>query len=444
MRQPTALPDPGPAPAIVRGPVRSPAEDSAARHFMAALRGLATRPDEPVSLSVSVPFCSVRCLCCEREVSTAPPLEVLDRYVDGLIDESRNLVERLGSGRDLQQLHLGGGSANELGEAHWIRLLDALGRGWRLPADAEMSVECDPRRASAAQIRLLRDLGCGQITFGVFDLDPLVQQAIGRRHSPALIDDVCETARRSGIETVTLELMIGLPQQTPARWRATLDRLVLLAPDRVTLVRYRHRPAQAPDQCALDTSCLPDETGCRALLALAAEVLCGAGYRWIGTGQFVIDTDEWVAAAEQGRLRRGLISCTTAPPAPTLGLGAGALGEIDGHLFRNETSIPAWHHAVNSGRIAVTEARLSSALQARRRQAIDRLMFGLELPADLAADGLEDSYQRLARHADSGLVRVLDDRIVVTAEGRLALEALCGELDEPASPDPGAQPCRTA
>ncbi|WP_158219618.1 coproporphyrinogen-III oxidase family protein [Ideonella sp. A 288] len=406
---------------------------------MGALRSLAARADEPVALSVSVPFCSVRCLCCDRDLSTAPPREVLDRYVDGLIDESRNLVDRLGSGRDVQQLHLGGGSANELGEAHWIRLFDALGRGWRLPADAEMSVECDPRRASAAQIRLLRDLGCGLISFGVFDLDPLVQQAIGRRHSPALIDDVCETARRSGIEIVTLELMIGLPQQTPARWRATLDRLVRLAPDRVTLVRYRHRPGQAPDPCALDASSLPGEDGCRALLALAAEVLCGAGYHWIGTGHFVIDTDAWVAAAEQGQLRRGLISCTPAPPPATLGLGAGALGEIDGHLFRNEASIPAWHHAVNSGRLAVAEARLGSAQEARRRQAIDRLMFGLELPAEMVADGLEHAYQRLARHAGSGLVQVLDDRIVVTAEGRLALEALCGELDASAWPGDEAQ-----
>jgi oxygen-independent coproporphyrinogen-3 oxidase len=321
------------------------------------------------------------------------------------------------------------------------RLVQAVRDAWRLPADAEMSIDCDPRRVGWMQMQLLRSLGFSRVTFGVLDLDPRVQQAIGRRHSVALIDDVCEVARSCGIEYLNLELMIGLPHQCVASWRDTLRRLVAMAPDRITLGCYRHRPHLAPGQYAIDVDALPEEDECRALVALTAELLGGAGYAWIGANQFVLETDELAVAHSQGRLRHSRICYTTTPPSPLLAQGVAAVGEIDGHVYTNSASMAGWRQAVRAGRSAAVRTLPMTPWRAQVRAAQQQLMCHLELPRTMLRDALQPALPWLAQHQQAGLLRALEDRIVVTDAGRLALPQLCAELDElplqQADPRPG-------
>lgn len=333
---------------------------SAAAEFDSALRAMGRRPEQGLCLCVDVPFCAARCLCCARPVQVAKDIEAIDDYVAGLVEEARLLAARVGSGRDLLQLHLGGGSANELGEAQVVRLLAALQESWRLPADAEMSLACDPRRTGPFQFDWLAALGFRQVTFGVLDLDPVVQRAIGRLQSAALVDDACRAAREASFDVVALHLTLGLPHQTEARWIATLRQVVEIAPDRIVLGCYRHRPSEAPVQHAIDAQALPETDECTRLGALTARVLGDAGYRALGADEFVLDTDELTVALEQRRLRRNLIDYTGAPPAPVLGLGAGARSEIDGSRFVNESRLPLWREAVGAGRLATGDCRLSA------------------------------------------------------------------------------------
>ena len=395
-----------------------------------ALQALAQRPDESISLALALPFCAAHCLCCDRDIRAAQPEEVIGDYVDGLIEETRALSERIGAGRDLLQLHLGGGSASELDDAQLVRLVHAVRDAWRVPADAEMSIDCDPRRVGWMQMQLLHDLGFSRVNFGVLDLDPQVQRAIGRHHSAALVGDVCEVARSCSVESINLGLMVGLPHQCVASWRDTLRRVVAMAPDRVTLACYRHRPQHAPGHYAIDADALPDDEECRALVALTAEVLRGTGYCWIGADQFVLDADELALAQSQGRLRRSLITYTATPPSALLAHGVAAVGEIDGQVFSNTASMSAWRQTVRAGRSAVVQAQPLTPWRAQLRQAQQRLLCSLELPQSLLRDGLQPAYARLARHAQSGWVQVMDDRLVVTEAGRLALPMLCAELDE--------------
>lgn len=412
----------GPRPDEVAEPER------VAEQYTRALESLAARPLEPLALTMTVPFCAAHCLCCDRDIRAAQPQAVIDDYVEGLLQQFQDTASRLGGDREVLQWHLGGGTLTELDDAALSRLVRAVQARWRVPADAELSIECDPRRIGRAQLQRLRGLGFRQIHFGVLDLDAQVQQAIGRCHSAALIDDACDLARGCGFETIGLELMVGLPLQDETRWRATLERIVAIAPDRVTLVRYRHRPRQAPAQCAIDAEQLPDGRTCSALADLAAARLREAGYRWLGANCFVLENDELCGAASQGRLRRNLIGYTGMPRSALLGLGAGAVTDVDGHLFWNLRE-PLWRDALRTGRLPVARARRATEQGQRRRQAAELLLCTLELPAQWAHGGLEAAYADLARHEADGLVHVLEDRIVVTDAGRHLLPQLCAELD---------------
>lgn len=407
---------------------------SARALYEAALRGLAERPDEPIAVSARVPFCAAHCFCCDRDIRAAQPDEVIDDYVAGLVEEIREVSQAIGGRREVLQFHLGGGTASELTGSQLARLVQAMQLEWRMPADIDMSCECDPRRVSQTMFEVLRGLGFRRVSLGVLDLDANVQQAIGRRQSAALIDDVCELARSAGIEYINLDLMIGLPRQTMASWCATVDRLIAMGPERIRLARYRHQPWHAPAQVAIDTESLPTPALMAELARASAEMLRNAGYRWIGADQFVLEHDELSRAMDDGRLRRSLISYTAAPATPMIGLGVGAVGEIDGAMFWNDGSQAAWRNALRHLRLPVSQARPATPGSVQRRAAVERLLCTLELAAADAV-GLEDGYGRLAARETDGLVRVLDDRIVVTEAGRHALHALCTDLDEP-----GAQP----
>lgn len=433
-----ALPE---APLLQPMPVHTPG--SAAAHYQRALQGLAQQPERPLALSVRLPFCAARCLCCERVVHVAQPTAVLDAYVSALVDEIDAVAHIVGGSRDMLQVHLGGGTANELNESQLARLVTGLQRHWRLPADAEATADCDPRRVGEFQLRLLRGLGFRRLNFGVLDLDADVQRAIGRQQSVALVDDVCDLARQCGIDYVNLELMLGLPHQTAASWQLTLQRVLAMAPDRLRVSRYRHRPMLAPAQRALDRHAMPTPQECDALSELTVQVLCGAGYRWIGAEQFVLENDELAQAFDTARLRRSLIAYTATESTALLGFGVGAVGDIDGDLFWNAPALSDWCLDLHAGRLPVARARLSDQHEQRRRAAVELLLCRHELPAAQVQGGLESAYQGLARREADGLVQVQADRIVLTARGRHALHLLCGEFGtapDAAAAQPGVFP----
>lgn len=418
-RRSTAVPAGLPAPGLAAGP---------AALQQSLLADLATDAEAMIGLSIALPFCAVHCLCCERDVRAGQPPEVLQAHVQHLVHEIALLAGQIGTGHELMQLHLGGGSANLLPDDALAQLVHALRRHWRMPGDAELSIECDPRRTSWSQMALLHALGFGEVRFGVLDLAPAVQHAIGRLHSRALIDDACSVARESGIDRVHLDLMIGLPHQTPTSWQATLRQVIAMAPARISLRRYRHRPWRVPGQCTIDAHDLPDAAAVRDLLALSAEALGAVGYRWLGAELFVLEDDPLSLAADDGSLGAGLQGHTAWPALPLLGLGQGAVSDLAGCLLWNQARPEAWRAQVAGGRLPLDQAWHADRRARRRREAATHLLCHQQLPACLLDGDLAPIYAALAEAAPPDSLRQLPDRLVLTAPGRLDLPQLCARV----------------
>lgn len=392
------------------------------------LADLAADADTMIGLGLSLPFCAMHCLCCERDIQAGRPPELLLSYAQHLGHEIGLLAAQIGNRHELMQLHLGGGSANLLPPAALAQLMHVLRGAWRIPDDAELTIECDPRRTGAGQMDLLRGLGFSEVLFGVFDLAPAVQRAIGRLQSAALLDDACAVARDSGIARVHLELMVGLPEQTTAGWHHTLQQVIAMAPARISLRRYRHRPGLAPGQCTIDAHALPDAAAVRDLVALSAEDLGAVGYRWLGAELFVLEDDPLSLAADDGGLGVGMHGHTAWPAMPTLGLGRGAASDVDGSLLWNQPRPEAWMADVAGGRLPLAQAWRADRRARRRRAAAAHLLCQQQLPADLLDDDLAPVYAALAAQAPPGSLHHLPDRLVLTAAGRLHLPQLCAAV----------------
>jgi oxygen-independent coproporphyrinogen-3 oxidase len=164
-------------------------------------------------------------------------------------------------------------------------------------ATAHTSIEADPRLGAAERLDRLRALAFRRVSFGVQDLDPRVQHAIGRAQPPDMVRHMVEAARAAGFSSIRLDLIYGLPEQTAQSFGRTLDAVVEVAPDRVVCFGYAHLPEMHPYQRALGRYEVPDCQERFALNRLTVERLTEAGHTSIGLDHFALPHDALSRAA---------------------------------------------------------------------------------------------------------------------------------------------------
>lgn len=397
--------------------------------YRAALERLADRPAEGMSLYVHLPFCALRCLYCGCNAIVTRRQSRVNDYIGLLAKEAQLVTGILGRSRAVAQLHLGGGTPNFLSDEQLRTLTGALEDHFDLVWGDEASIEADPRLVTGSQLDTLRDLGFARISFGVQDTDRSVQEGIGRVQSAALVSDVVWRAREAGFQGINLDIMYGLPGQTPETFARTLDDVIALSPERIACFGYAHVPWLRPHQRALDEGALPDAVGRLVLFRMAVERLEAAGYRWIGLDHFARPTDPLAKAFDQGRLHRNFMGYTTLGLPHQVALGMSGIGDVAGAYAQNDADLGSWGEAISLGHFPIVKGHLLTEDDHLRGAAIRELMCTLRLPAHHGMGPLAEAYRRVAAHERDGLVRAAADGLHVTRLGRFLLRSLCHELD---------------
>jgi oxygen-independent coproporphyrinogen III oxidase len=299
----------------------------------------------PISLYVHVPCSYGSCFDCGGNGSLGREPARSEHYVARLLQELRLIAPLFDMRREVFQLHLGGGTAHFLGPTQLSRLLVGLAGGFRLSraTERDFSIALDPRRVREGDIALLARLGFNRVSLGVLDFDLRVQQAVNRLQSVGETLAVIEACRRNGVRSVSVDLVYGLPLQTPDGFARTLDIVVAAQPERVVLRAHR-QVAQA------------DLSGPEARLTLlqqAVDRLGVAGYRHIGMGLFALAEDDLARAQETGGLHRNFIGYTTYSGCDLVGLGAGAISHIGSSLSQNHPEISGWEAALAQNQLPV-------------------------------------------------------------------------------------------
>jgi oxygen-independent coproporphyrinogen-3 oxidase len=386
---------------------------------------------DPIAVYVHLPFCVERCWYCGCNATVTPRQEVQRAYVDRLERELAMVGSALGGRRVARQIHWGGGTPNYLPAEQIDRLLDLLGRHFELASDAELSIEIDPRVSSPAQLEFLRQAGFQRISFGVQDLDPGVQAAMGRVQPEAILRELHAAGRGLDFHSINFDLVYGLPRQTADTFRRTLDAVVELGPDRIACFGYAHVPWARANQRRIDAGLLPGRHERFALFRLAVETLTAAGYHWIGLDHFARPADELSVALAEGRLRRNFMGYLPDPAPHLLAFGTSGIGDVAGRFVQNDPALGRYQRGIDAGRLPVVKGhRLSPDDQVRRR-AIECLMCTLELPYALFPPPVSagDPLEPFRPFADEGFIAFGRDRLRVTPLGRYFLRNLCMVLD---------------
>ncbi|MEM1190189.1 MAG: radical SAM protein [Pseudomonadota bacterium] len=385
--------------------------------------------DQRLSLYVHIPFCPSRCLTCDHQTSVSHDGRQIDRYLDSLEREIGLITAHLGNGPELQQLHLGGGTPNYLSDVQLVRLIDIIERSFTLCDDTETSLEVNAHRASLSQLSLLHGLGFRSLNLELRDLDPNVQEALGRRQSFNVVRDVVENARRVGFERISTDLVYGLPRQNVASIRATIDKLIGLEPDRISCFTYSRRPDSFQHQCAVDYRQLPSLGDKVAIFSRIVDGLEEAGYEWVGLDCFARSNDPITEAHKSGELHRNWIGYTNKSGRNLLGLGSSATTDLSTICVRNHPSIETWRETLERGELPVSSGMRLTPERRSLRHALSDLMCNLHhgnaAPFE-SVDG-DDATSPLHALQEDGFVEVGADGIAITETGRYALHQLWGD-----------------
>ena len=275
----------------------------------------------PLSIYVHLPFCREMCRFCGCNVVATHDRSRADSYLDLLEKEVALVTKHLPRRREVSQLHWGGGTPTFLDSKQLTRCHEILARSFHFTPDAELAIEIDPAITTKAQIETLAGLGFNRISMGVQDFDAKVQEVVGRIQGEKETADLVEAARRNGFKGVNLDLIYGLPYQTPETWHDTLQRILAIHPDRLAVFGFAYVPWAKPHQKLLPQEALPKTEQRVELFLAAAEAFTGAGYRLIGLDHFALESDELARAQREGYLTRNFQGYTVRPATDTMAFG---------------------------------------------------------------------------------------------------------------------------
>lgn len=362
-----------------------------------------------LGLYVHIPFCSSICSYCNfnRGLFEAG---LKDRYVAALEREIRTSPH---AGAAADTIFFGGGTPSLLDPVEIGRLVRACRDSFELAADAEVTLETNPETSSAARMERFRDAGVNRVSFGVQSFREEELRRLGRIHSAERAREAVGEARSAGFDNISLDLMMWLPQQTPADWRDNIEALVELGPEHASLYLLELYP-NAPlkeDMARAGWSLAPDDDAADMYL-WSLERLDRAGYQ-----QYEISN-----VARPGKRSRHNLKYWQ--DGEWIGFGCGAHSTRGGVRWKNVSSTEEYIVRTGSGQSAIVERRELT----REMQIEEALFTGLRLTEgiDVARVGARygkdvwASYGAALRPSiDAGLAVHEGTRLRLTREGML-------------------------
>lgn len=396
-------------------------------------------PTKPLSLYVHIPFCAHVCYYCAcnkvitRNRAKAAP------YLERLYQEIAYYAKRFGQGRVVEQLHWGGGTPTFLSHEEIRQLMAVIKQHFQLREDdqGDYGIEIDPREASVETLQLLREIGFNRISLGIQDIDPQVQEAVNRVQPIELVKELLDEARRLGFRSINFDLIYGLPKQSLSGFINTLETILTLSPDRLSVFNYAHLPDRFRPQRHIQAADLPNPATKLAILEHCITRLNQAGYQYIGMDHFAKPEDELAIAQRQGKLHRNFQGYTTHGNCELLAFGASAIAQIGDTYLQNQHDVGAWMREVAEQGYALKRGLALSQDDKIRRAAINQLIchFALDYASFNRCWGVdfEQYFSRelaaLQSRAEDGLLLLQQGGLEILPQGRLLIRNICMEFD---------------
>ncbi len=392
-----------------------------------------------LSLYFHLPFCDTICYYCACNKVITKDRSKADPYLSSLHKEIAMQAELFDRTRKVNQLHWGGGTPTFISHPQMRELMDVTRQYFNLHDDdsGEYSIEIDPREVTQDSIRLLRDIGFNRMSLGVQDFNPAVQKAVNRIQSEEQTLSALSSARECGFKSISTDLIYGLPLQTEQSFSQTLQRIIEISPDRISLFNYAHMPELFKPQRRINEAEMPAPETKLNILKQSIEQLIDAGYVYIGMDHFARPDDELSIAQQQGKLYRNFQGYATHADCDLIGLGITSIGTIDNSFAQNVKTLDEYQARIDENRLAVFRGIRIDADDLLRRDVIMQLICHFDLKfTELEAkhtinftDYFAPELDQLKIMHEDGLITLDQQSITVTDKGRLLIRNICMVFD---------------
>ncbi|MBB1125169.1 oxygen-independent coproporphyrinogen III oxidase [Thiospirillum jenense] len=393
----------------------------------------------PLSLYFHIPFCDTVCFYCACNKIATRDRSLAQPYLERMVREMEMQAELFDHDRIVTQLHWGGGTPTFISQDQMRFLMDKTRECFQLASDdvGEFSIEIDPREAQGDTIQLLRELGFNRMSLGVQDFDAQVQKAVNRIQTEAETMTVLDAARTAGFRSISVDLIYGLPFQTVENFANTLEKIIAVNPDRISVFNYAHLPERFAPQRRIRNEDLPPPQVKLDILQMTTERLTNSGWLYIGMDHFARPDDELALAQRNGTLYRNFQGYSTHADCDLLGLGVTSIGKVANTYSQNQRELEAYNAAIDAGHLAVFRGIELNRDDEIRRDVITRLICHFRLDfADVEQtwnivfrDYFAPSLEKLAGMAADDLLIIEAHGIRVLPKGRMLIRNICMAFD---------------
>ena len=394
----------------------------------------------PLSLYFHIPFCSKVCFFCGCNKVVTKFRDRAAPYLERLHQEIALHAKLYDDDRTVDQLHWGGGTPTFISHEEMQALMAETRRHFKLHDDdsGEYSIEIDPREIDGETLKVLRQLGFNRISLGVQDFDPKVQQAVNRIQPEAQTMGAINGARELGYKSISVDLIYGLPFQSVSSFNTTLDRIIELSPDRLSVFNYAHLPEMFKPQRRINEEDLPSPQEKLEILHQAIDKLTTAGYVYIGMDHFAKPDDELAVAQREGKLYRNFQGYSTHAECDLIAMGITAIGKVGNSFSQNVKTLEQYYEAIDSGHLPIYRGLTLSNDDLLRQKVISELICHFELDfASIEKNfGIEFSkyfateLEEFKTMQKDGLLSVDSAKIIVNPNGRLLIRNICMVFDK--------------
>tara|TARA_R110001606_G_scaffold346892_5_gene496131 strand:- start:95352 stop:96734 length:1383 start_codon:yes stop_codon:yes gene_type:complete len=393
----------------------------------------------PLSLYFHLPFCDTVCFYCACNKIITKNRKHAEPYLANLHKEIALQAALFDSNRVVEQLHWGGGTPTFLSHDQMRELMAITRQNFNLADDTagEFSIEIDPREADAETIALLREIGFNRISLGIQDFNPIVQKAVNRIQSEAETFAVIDAARANGFRSISIDLIYGLPHQTPDSFAETLDKIIAVSPERLSVFNYAHMPERFKVQRQMNSEDMPRPEVKLEILHRTIEQLTAAGYVYIGMDHFAKPDDELAIAQRENKLYRNFQGYSTHSECDIVGLGVTSIGSVGDSYSQNQRTLEDYAASLSNNELPVFRGITLNEDDKIRRTVITRLIchFSLDIIAIENELGINfgeyfaDVFPQLDQFAADGLLHYDHNNIEVLPAGHLLIRNICMAFD---------------
>ncbi len=403
----------------------------------AALTAQTDSENSDLSLYFHIPFCRSLCWFCGCTKIITTQQDKADRYIDLLEKEIDLFVPRIKTGRKVAQLHFGGGTPNYLTPTQIDRISNIIHTRFEFHPDAELGTELDPRTLTQEHIDAFRRLGINRASMGVQDTKPEVQEAVHRIQTDEHNRNALKWLREAGITSCNLDLIYGLPKQTPESFEQTLYDILEYTPDRLAVFSYAHVPWIMPAQKILEEKDLPGPDAKIQMLEKIITILTDNGYHYVGMDHFAKHDDELAIAQKNGTLQRNFQGYSTHGGVEICAFGMSSISQTSRSYRQNFKDITDYGQAIAESHYPIDRGIILTDEDVLRRDLIMSIMCQLRLDysAKSAQHGIDikstfaDAIAALKPMEDDGLVELKEDALQVTEQGRLFIRNIAMSFD---------------